>query len=59
MEIDKSKWGKFSVPIDFVCKFDSVILNVDRIIETEHETKDEPLLSSLACELWISNDETK
>ncbi len=33
--------------MDFVCKVDSVNLNVERMIDTEHETRDEPLLSSL------------
>jgi hypothetical protein len=45
--------------VDFVCKVDSVNLNVERMIDTEHETRDEPLLSSLTWELWISSDETK
>lgn len=44
--MDKSNRGKFSVPIARVCKFGSVNLNIDRIIETEHETNDEPLFSS-------------
>jgi len=29
------------------------------MIDTEHETRDEPLLSSFTCELCICNDETK
>lgn len=37
----------------------SVNLNVERIIDTEQETSDEPLLSSLTCEFRISRDETK
>jgi hypothetical protein len=37
--------------MDFGCKDGSTNLNVERIIDTEHETRDEPLLSSLTCEL--------
>ena len=59
VERARSSRGKFSVPVDRICEFGSVSLNTERIIETEHETNDEPLLSSLTWELWISNDETK
>ena len=37
----------------------SVNLNLERIIDTEQETRAEPLLSSLTCEFRITRDETK
>jgi hypothetical protein len=45
VEINKARRGKFSVPINF--EDDSDNLNVERIIDTEQDTRDEPLLSSL------------